>query len=257
MEFSMGKIQQPQRIGIYGPEGVGKSTLASRLEKPLFIDLEDGTRQMDVQRVSGFTTWEEVIFFLKHIQQDPTVFLNNARTLVIDTVDRAEQMAVAYICRKYRQDGLESFGYGRGYTYLAEAWNELLSELDGIIAVGFDVVLIAHARQRKVERPAMGGSYDHWEMKLTKLVGPLCKEWLDMLLFLNYKPPAEVIMEHRRQKNTSYSSDVSFGRRDIYANHTEMADAKNRHNLPDEMTLNERTMKRIFNMNDEEEKSNG
>ena len=31
------------------------------------------------------------------------------------------------------------------------------------------------------------GAYDRWEMKLSKQVAPLFKEWCDMLLFLNYQ----------------------------------------------------------------------
>lgn len=40
---------------------------------------------------------------------------------------------------------------------------------------------------RKFEQPDEIGSYDRWEMKLTKNVAPLVKEWADMVLFANYK----------------------------------------------------------------------
>lgn len=45
-----GKQQRPQRVIIYGPEGVGKSTLAAGLPAPLFLDTEEGTQHMNVGR---------------------------------------------------------------------------------------------------------------------------------------------------------------------------------------------------------------
>ena len=45
-----GVQQRPQRVIIYGPEGVGKSTLAAGLPAPLFLDTEEGTQHMNVDR---------------------------------------------------------------------------------------------------------------------------------------------------------------------------------------------------------------
>lgn len=46
-----GVQQRPQRVIIYGPEGVGKSTLAAGLPAPLFLDTEEGTQHMNVDRM--------------------------------------------------------------------------------------------------------------------------------------------------------------------------------------------------------------
>jgi hypothetical protein len=45
-----GNITRPQKAAIYRPEGVGKSTLAGRLQEPVFIDTERGTSDPDVAR---------------------------------------------------------------------------------------------------------------------------------------------------------------------------------------------------------------
>ena len=50
MEIIRGKIPSAKKIVIYGPEGIGKSTLASQFPEPLFIDTEGSTKELDVAR---------------------------------------------------------------------------------------------------------------------------------------------------------------------------------------------------------------
>jgi SH3-like domain-containing protein len=59
--------------------------------------------------------------------------------------------------------------------------------LSRVVGAGVNVVLTAHAMMRKFEQPDAAGAYDRWELKLSKQVAPLVKEWPDMLLFANYK----------------------------------------------------------------------
>ena len=58
MEITRGKIQTAQKIVLYGPEGIGKTTFASRFPEPLFIDTEGSTRQLDVARLPKPTSWQ-------------------------------------------------------------------------------------------------------------------------------------------------------------------------------------------------------
>jgi hypothetical protein len=60
----------------------------------------------------------------------------------------------------------------------------LFSALDKVVAAGIHVVVTAHAKMRKFELPDEMGAYDRWEMKLSKQVASLLKEWCDILLFL-------------------------------------------------------------------------
>ena len=56
MQIKTGKITRTQKCVIYGCEGVGKSTFASKFPKPLFADLEGGTAHLDVPRISDLNT---------------------------------------------------------------------------------------------------------------------------------------------------------------------------------------------------------
>lgn len=226
MNIIKGKKQRAQKVVIYGSEGIGKSTLASHFPDPVYLDVEGGTAQLDVARVDGITDWQGV---LATVAEFATVDVE-AKTLVIDTADKAELLCIDYICSKFKKAGIEDFGYGKGYTYLQEEFKKLLDYADVCIERGKNVVFLAHAKMRKFEQPDEMGAYDRWEMKLTKQVGPLVKEWADMVLFLNYQT---YIIEDDKTK----SKKATGGKRVIYTSHHPCWDAKNRHGLPDEMPL--------------------
>ena len=170
---------------LYGPEGIGKSTFAAQLPQPLFIDTEGGTRHLDVQRFAERpSSWTQLLEQVKYVQSHPEV----CRTLVIDTADWAEALCVRHICDKAQLGGLEDFGYGKGYVYLQEEFARLLQLLTDLAeGRGVNVLLTAHAAMRKFEQPQEMGAYDRWELKLSKKVAPLVKEWADLLLFANYE----------------------------------------------------------------------
>ena len=234
LKISTGKIDRAVKTVIYGSEGIGKSTFASKFPDPLFIDTEGGTAQMDVRRVEKPQTWDELISVVNEVAATPDI----CKTLVIDTADWAEQLCVAHVCAKYKQASIESFGYGKGYTYLAEEWSHFLAACDAVIASGKHVVIVAHAKQRKQELPDEAGAFDRWEMKLSKQVAPLLKEWADLLLFLNYK--TYIV---RTETN---SNKASGGKRVMFTTHHPCWDAKNRHGLPDELDLDFACISHIF-----------
>ena len=187
MSITRGKIQSAQKVVIYGPEGIGKSTFASHFPEPLFIDTEGSTKQMDVARMDKPTSWTMLKNQLAYIKANPSV----CKTVVIDTIDWAEQLCIDDVCALYQKKGIEDFGYGNGYVYEKEEFGRFLNSLEEIIEKGINVVLTAHAQLRKFSQPDEIGEYDRWELKLGKKTGsqisPLVKEWADMVLFANYK----------------------------------------------------------------------
>ena len=225
INLSRGPVARAIKAVVYGPEGVGKSTLSSKAPYAVFIDVEDGTSQLDVSRTQRPKTWGELLQLLNEIASSKGV----CRTVVIDTADKAEALCVEYICRKYKVDGIEGVGYGKGYTYLAEEYGRMLSILDQIIAAGINVIITAHAKMRKFELPEEQGAYDRWEMKLTKQVGPIVKEWADLLLFCTYKT---MVIQSENKTNKAHGA-----KRVMYTTHSAVWDAKNRFGFPDEMDL--------------------
>lgn len=234
LNITSGRVARPQKLVFYGVEGIGKTSLAAQTPDPLFIDTEGGTAHLDVRRLQKPASWEELIALVKEVANTPDV----CRTLVIDTADWAEQMCIDHICAKYKQPGIESFGYGKGYTFLAEEFARLLAACDEVILSGKNMVITAHAKMRKQELPDEQGAFDRWELKLSKQTAPLLKEWPDALLFLNFK--TLVIA------TDSNTHKAQGGKRVMFTSHHPCWDAKNRHGLPEELDLSYASIAPIF-----------
>lgn len=233
MNITRGKIGGTKKIVVYGPEGIGKSTFAARFPDPVFIDTEGSTKDMDVARFDKATSWAMIMQQVRYVIDHPEC----CKTLVIDTADWAERIEIASLCEQKGWSGLEDLGYGKGYTYSAEEFGKFLNLLEDVIGKGVNVVMTAHAQLRKVELPEEMGAYDHWEMKTSKKVAPMIREWADAVFFANYK--TRIIEVDKKKK-------AQGGQRIMYTTHTPFWDAKNRYDLPDELPFEYSSIRHII-----------
>lgn len=230
MEIITGRQPRPVKAVIYGPEGVGKSTLASQFPKPLFVDVEGGTSQLDVARTPRPTTWAHLKQIVRDLAQDQHGF----ETLVFDTADWAERLAIYQVCATNSCTSLGGNNdFGASFNQLADMWGQLLTQLEAdFIDTGrMNVVFLAHSATRKFELPDEKGAFDRYELKLEKKVSPLLKEWASLLLFVNYK--TVVVLD----ANGKTAKAQGGTRRVMYSEHCAAFDAKNRDGLPREMPM--------------------
>lgn len=228
-EITSGAKVKPQKVVIYGAEGIGKTTLAAQFPRPLFIDTEGGSGHLDVRRLPEPTSWTMLLDEVTWVRDFP---YECGGTLVLDTADWAEQLCIAHVCAKHDKKGIEDWGYGKGYVYVKEEFGKLLNLLGECVDRGLNVVVTAHAAIVKFEQPDEMGAYDRWEMKLSRRqVAPLLKEWADAVLFANFKTMVVADKKGEKYKGTGGKNRV------LYATHAASWDAKNRWGLPDEVPM--------------------
>jgi hypothetical protein len=148
-------------------------------------------------------------------------------------------LLAAEICRKSNKEGLEDFGYGKGFTYVAEEFARFLALLEKLRERGIHIVFIGHSTIRKFEAPDAAGSYDRYELKLTKQVAPLLKEWADLILFANY---VTKVAENESGKKRG----VGGRERTLFTTHTAAFDAKNRHGLEEKLPFTFDAVAKVF-----------
>lgn len=239
MQIITGMISAAQKVVVYGPEGIGKSTFASKFPGALFIDTEGSTKRLDVRRAPRPTSWTMLMEQVREVRNNPLL----CRTLVIDTADWAEQLCINELLAKSQKSGIEDFGYGKGYVYLAEEFGRLLNLLEEVVERGVNIVVTAHAWMRKFEQPDELGAYDRWELKLQKKTAPLLMEWADMVLFATYKT---YVVNTDGQGAQKGKNKVQGGQRVMYTTHHPCWDAKNRHDLKSELKFEFSEIAAIF-----------
>ncbi len=243
MQIIRGKLPGAKKIVVYGPEGIGKSTFAAQFPDSVFIDTEGSTKDMDVARFPEPSSWTMILEQVSGVIRTPGI----CKTLIVDTADWAEMLCITSVCAVNKKGSIEDFGYGKGYTYIQEEFGKLLNLLTDVIKVGINVVLTAHAKMRKFEQPDELGAYDRWEMKLSKGVAPMVKEWGDMVLFCNYKTMVVNVDGQGTQKG---KNKAQGGRRVMYTTHHSCWDAKNRYGLADELPFEYESIRHIIESSD-------
>ncbi len=240
MKIVSGKLGGAMKICIYGPEGIGKSSLAAKFPAPLFIDTEGSTKFMDVRRFEQPSSWKMLLEQVKYARDNHALL----RTLVVDTLDWAERLCIRSVCDQYQKSGIEAFDYGKGYVYVCEEFGKLLNLLTECTEKGITVIVTAHAATKRREQPDEFGTYDVWSLKLIDARNcsnaNMVKEWADLVLFANYKTYV-VATDDKGKKHKAQG-----GQRVMYTAHHPCWDAKNRLGLPPEMPLDHAALASFF-----------
>lgn len=230
------------KVVIYGQEGVGKSTLASCFPGAVFIDCEGSTTRMNVRRLQKPTSWQMLCDEVEFVRQKHAE--RGYQTLIFDTFDWAERLALDDICATHKVNGIEGLNYGKGWEYEKEMIGRFLDMTERLIAEGVNVVFLCHAIARKTTAPEVMEEYDHWELKLgsktTNKIAPLLKEWSDMTLFLAFRTNV-IATDDKGKKHKATSTE-----RVMYTTKSAWWDAKNRFGLPEILPIDFGAIAHIF-----------
>ena len=186
-----------QKIGIYGPGGIGKSKLWSLAElvgvTPLGIDIEGSCNFLNVPLVQPTPqNWDELRAVLHDFD-----LLKQVGMIAIDSFTKAEEFALEWTLSHVPHEkghfvsSIEGYGFGKGTTHLYETFLQLLGDLDAVARAGIHVVFVCHDCTAPVPNPA-GEDYIRWEPRLQSpasgksSIRHRVKEWCDHLFFVGY-----------------------------------------------------------------------
>ena len=242
------KSQEGERIVIYGTGAIGKSSLAALAPKPAFLDLDHGTRRIEdangqaVHTISGITSFQDVLNVL-----DSHSLFEDFESIVIDSASVLQHWAAQYVFDTVKGPGgqpvtsIEGYVYGRGYTYIDEAFAKVLAKLDYYFANGKNVILVCHETTESAPNP-QGEDFLRFEplLQQPKKMGRTrdrVKNWCDILLFICY------------DMNVSEGKATGSGTRAIYPCERPTFWAKNRNGLDTEVPYtqgSDEIWKRLF-----------
>ena len=220
---------RPQRVVVYGPPGVGKTTLAAQWACPALIDAERGADNLPSLMTLGTpTSQSDVLAMIAWV----VTYGGQAgvKTLVIDSIDAIEQIIWAGICQAGGKPSIDAFEFGRGYALARDKMQAILEALDAAIGVGIEVVIIAHATVETVKDPT-GNDFQRYTIALQRRAAEALIRWADSVLFL------ELDKHVRPGRAGAAGKAMGDGDRVIHTAQRPSALAKSRRPLPDEIEI--------------------
>lgn len=215
------------RVMCYGVEGIGKSTMAAYAPKPIFILTEDGLGSLPAQHFPLAKNVASVMAAITTLYDEK----HDYKTVVLDSLDWLEAMIWQEMEAKHDAKDL---AYGKGASIAADKWRTIVSAFDALRTKhGMNVILIAHCMIKRFDSPETE-PYDRYQPKLQERSGSLIREWVDAVLFANYKT---IVKQSDVGFNKTVSRGVSSGERLLFTSERPAYMAKNRYSLPESIPL--------------------
>lgn len=193
------KVGKAEKIGVYGPGGIGKSSMFELAQlagfNPLVLDIEGRTGHLDVSRVDQdrVSTFDDVMAVL-----NDDALWKPYNMVGIDTMTVVEQLATAWTLTNVPKPGkgentyvknLKAYGWGDGDTFVYETFLKLFAALDRHASQGRWILCVAHDYTARVDNPA-GENFIRYEPRLMSSrqgnIAAKFKEWIDHLFFIGY-----------------------------------------------------------------------
>jgi len=163
MEFKLPKTvvkasrKSPKNMVIYGPPKIGKTTMLSKLDNCLIIDLEDGSDMVDALKVK-VNNLGMLATIGKEIIQEQKPY----KYVAIDTISKLEEWCEVEGKRIYMKTPMGknfeqknpgasvlSLPNGAGYLYLRIAFKQWIDRLN---LLADHVILVGHLKDKMLEK---------------------------------------------------------------------------------------------------------
>ena len=189
MQVLKGQTLTAPKLMLYGLSGVGKSSLAAKLKKPIFLDFEGGLNYLGVDRSAQYTDLVEFYKDLVELYRKAESGKREYDTIVIDSVDWLVRKVVEKAAGIDKDNLTETLnrsngGYGNGKQVLENhIRTKLLPTLVALNKLGYGICLVAHA-ERKDLMDADGVDIERLAPKIDVNTMNVFVEWCDNVFYL-------------------------------------------------------------------------
>lgn len=222
------RADKPPRLLIYGPEKMGKTTLASEFPNPVFLQTEMGeSGSLELDSFGHLTTYETVIEAISSLATEDHQF----QTVVLDSVSALQKLVWDKVCRDSNVKSIElaAGGYGKGYAEADSLWIEVIDGMNHLRNErGMAVVFVGHAIISRFDDPETQ-SYSRYDIDLHKRAEAMLKREVDAILLVK----KDVTIKHEDPKKNEGRARADGGEtRWIYTEGKPAFTAGNRYDMP-------------------------
>lgn len=227
-----------ERLIIYGPGGVGKTTFAVQAPGVMVINLNKGLVDNEIPRAGeDVKDWKGLTKLLDDLIKDPEFAA--IETVVLDTVNDAERLCINYLLNEVGGKNHQPVqtlndvgnGFGSGTNMLLECMRQLYSYFDRMWEMGKRIIFTAHEKLETVKNPD-GWDYQRYNMSVQDKVAALYVGNVDAVLFARTDMTVtNQVFDKKRAK--ALDGDGRF----LYTTEKAGWVAKNRYELPEKLPL--------------------
>lgn len=190
----------PPRVLIYGPEGIGKNTLANEFPHGLTFDWERGAPNGTAVLQDEVDSYDGTIAAIEQLIMED----HEVKTVIFDSLDKLQLMIFQKVCEDQNPPwpNIETPGYGKGYAAALPLWDNFMSAVEYMNRTrGICPIFIGHSGVDRFDDPTTA-SYNRYDMRLQKLANALMKDRCDIIAFINYLPTIKEEKEGFNKKTT-------------------------------------------------------
>lgn len=215
---------------LYGSPGVGKTSFIAKIPNVLVLDIESGSKNLDVDRLSG----DDVPDFdtLVQVTQDFLAGDHKFKVLAIDSVTTLEYYINKATCLENgKVKELSEIPFGKGVHLSKEKLKDYIALLKKIQNKGYDVWLVGHSLVKKFSDPTLLQQFDRYTIQAAEGFGQEVIRQSDNVYFVKHDVDLAI------DKNTKKAKGIGGNDISLYTRFTAAYDAKTRLNLPSELAF--------------------